>query len=438
MDRRRRDPASPRGCGWRRTLLAAAAGAASGVTLAALARQFEPPRKSVARPLRPRYSVGDDAFLRSVGQLLPPPVLAGNRIETLRNGDRAYPAMLAAIRAARRTVTLEEFIYWSGRMGRTFAEALAERARAGVACHVLLDWYGSKDMDRESLRRMERAGVEVTRYHRRWWRLSSLNHRTHRKLLVVDGRVGFTGGFGIADHWLGDARGPGEWRDNQYRIEGPAVAQLQAAFAENWIESQARILDDDPYFPPLEPAGDLRCQIYKSSPRDGSESMRLLFLLVLGAARRSIRIATAYFVPDDLSIRALVDARRRGVEVDIVVPGPHIDMRIVRRASRDRWGELLRAGVRIHEFMPSMYHCKALIVDEQWTSIGSANFDYRSFRLNDEANLNVYDAEFAREQVRWFEDDVGRSREVTLADWEHRDPAEAAIDAAAGTVAAQL
>jgi cardiolipin synthase len=323
-------------------------------------------------------------------------------------------------------------------MGRAFAEAVAERARAGVACHVLLDWYGSKDMDRDSLRLMERAGVELTRYHRRWWRLSSLNHRTHRKILVVDGELGFTGGFGIADQWLGDARGPGEWRDNQYRIEGPAVAQLQAAFAENWLESQKVLLDDDPYFPRLAPAGDLRCQIYKSSPREGSESMRLLFLLVIGAARRTIRIATAYFVPDNLTLQALLEARRRGVEIDIVVPGPHIDMRIVRWASRDRWGELLEAGVRIHEFMPSMYHCKALIVDEQWTSLGSANFDYRSFRLNDEANLNVYDAEFAREQVRWFEDDLGRSRQVTLADWEDRDAATAAVDAAAGALAAQL
>jgi cardiolipin synthase A/B len=395
--------------------------------------------KKIERRIEHLYRTADPQFARSMGSLLGPSIVPGNKVRALCNGDEIFPAMLEAIRGASRTICFETFIYWSGRIGREFAEALGERARAGVKVHVVLDWVGSNRMDQELLKTMEQAGVECVRYHPpRWYSLGRLNNRTHRKLLIVDGRIGFTGGVGIADDWLGNAQDPEHWRDSHFRIEGPAVAQMQAAFMDNWIETCAEVLHGEEYFPALQPVGDHSAQLFKSSADDASESVRLMYLLSIASAEQSVRIANAYFVPDSLAVATLVAARRRGAVVQIIVPNRHIDAKIVRRASRSLWGPLLEAGVEIYEYQPTMFHVKVVVVDEIWTSVGSTNFDNRSFRLNDEANLNILDAEFALGQARVFEQDMARARRVTLEDWQNRPWRERAVERLAGLLRLQL
>jgi cardiolipin synthase len=289
------------------------------------------------------------------------------------------------------------------------------------------------------LEKMKQAGVQVVKYHPlRWYSLGRLNNRTHRKLLIVDGRVGFTGGVGIADNWLGHAQDPEHWRDSHFRLEGPAVAQMQAAFMDNWMETCAEVLHGEEYFPELEPAGPHAAQLFKSSADDASESVRLMYLLSISSAVSSVRIANAYFVPDSLAVSTLVAAQRRGAKVEIIVPSRQIDSKLVRRASRSLWGPLLEAGVAIYEYQPTMYHVKVVVVDEVWTSVGSTNFDNRSFRLNDEANLNILDAEFAAGQAKVFEQDKALSRRITLEEWRRRPWRERATDRLAGLLRLQL
>ena len=396
-------------------------------------------QRSVERRIEHLCRVEDPQFSRAIGSLLGPALLGGNRITPLRNGDRIFPAMLDAIREARRSVNFETFIYWSGEIGREFADALSERARAGVAVRVLLDWVGAGKINREIVSTMEEAGVEVHRYHPlRWYNLGRLNNRTHRKLLVVDGLTGYTGGVGIADVWKGDAQDPDHWRDTHFLVQGPVVAQMQAAFMDNWIETRGEVLHSEEYFPPVPAAGPQCAQMFPSSAEGGSESVRLMYLLSIAAAARSIRLANAYFVPDRLAIRHVIDARRRGVEVEIVVPGPYIDAAVVRKASRACWGELLEAGVAIYEFQPTMYHTKIMIVDDLWVSVGSTNFDSRSFKLNDEANLNVMDPELAGELIRHFEEDKVRAHRVTLEEWRARPWRERLAERAAALLRSQL
>ena len=396
-------------------------------------------QRSVERRIEHLHAVDDPQFSRAMGSLLGPALLDGNRITTLKNGDQIFPAMLEAIRGARRTINFETFIYWSGEIGREVAAALSERARAGVAVRVLLDWVGAGKIDNELVRGMEDAGVVVTRYHPlRWYNLGRLNNRTHRKLLVVDGSLGFTGGVGIADVWKGDAQDPHHWRDSHFRVEGPVVAQMQAAFMDNWIETRGEVLHGEEYFPSLEPVGPQCAQMFQSSSEGGSESVRLMYLLSIAAAARSLRIANAYFVPDSLAIRHLVDAARRGVRVEIIVPGRYIDASVVRKASRACWGPLLEAGIAIHEYQPTMYHTKIMIVDDLWVSVGSTNFDSRSFKLNDEANLNVMDPGLAAELVAHFEEDRVRSRQVTLEEWRSRPWRERLAERAAALLRSQL
>lgn len=377
--------------------------------------------RGVQYELEPQYAISDPQFLRSMGQLVGPPVVGGNRVAGLLNGDQIFPAMLEAIQTAKRSINLETYIYWSGDVGRQFAQALAERAKAGLKVHVLLDWIGSRRIDDELLVLMREAGVEVRKYNPLvWYNLARINHRDHRKLLVVDGTVGFTGGAGFADIWLGNADSPKHWRDSHFRLEGPAVAQMQAAFIDNWMKTTARILDGSDYFPELKPVGNHFAQVFKSSPREGTESARLMYLLSIAAARQSIRLSVPYFVPGKLATQQLLNARKRGVKVEIIVPGSKSDTPIVRHASRSKWGPLLTAGVKIFEYQPTMYHCKMMIVDDLWVSVGSANFDSRSFRLNDEANLSVFATDFAAEQVQVFEEDKSRSNEVTWTNWQKR------------------
>ncbi len=400
---------------------------------------FATGEKKIEHSVERLYSAADPAFGRAMGVLLGPAILHDNRFEALLNGDRIFPAMLTAIRDATKTITFESYIYWSDAIGKAFAEALAERARAGVKVHVLLDWVGSNKMDPTHLAVMEAAGVEVRKFHKPdCYSLARMNNRTHRKVLVVDGKVGFTGGVGIAGLWTGNAQDPQHWRDTHFRAEGPVVAQMQAVFLDNWIKATGAVLHGDDYFPALREAGDEAAQMFSSSPSGGSDSMHLMYLLAISAAHHSIHLSSAYFVPDALSTRALVDALERGVTVAIIVPGKHSDAAIVRRASRARWGALLAAGAEIHEYQPTMYHCKVLIVDGLMVSVGSTNFDTRSFRLNDEANLNIYAADFARRQIEVFNADLSQSRQISLHAWQRRPLAEKFLEHAASLVGAQL
>lgn len=383
--------------------------------------------KRVTHEIPHLYPVEDPQFFRAMGMLLGPDIVHGNRARALVNGDEIFPAMLEAIRGARQTVLFETFIYWSGEIGEQFAEALAERARAGVKVHVLLDWVGSIKVDRGYLERMKEAGVEAHMFHPlRWYNLGRLNNRTHRKLLIVDGRVGFTGGVGIATPWTGRAQDADHWRDMHFCIEGPVVAQMQSVMLSNWSKTTGTILHGADYFPELEPVGELRAQMFHSSPNGGSESMQLMYLIAITAAVKTIDIASAYFVPDEMARLALVAALRRGVRVRIITPGKYIDTQTVRRASRALWGDLLEAGAQIHVYQPTMYHCKMVIVDGLLSSVGSTNFDPRSFHLNDEANLNVYDEAFARQLTEVFEQDLQRCRRVDLEAWRSRPAMEKA------------
>ncbi len=372
---------------------------------------------------RPRKLYGsDDAdFRRALGILLGPPLIGGNHVTTLVNGDRIFPPMLEAIEAARVTVTFETFVF-KDEIGSKFCAALSAAAKRGVKVHILLDWLGSSSMDTALLSNTRSAGCDVQLYHKlSWLHLGRLNNRTHRKLLVVDGRVGFTGGVGMGNEWTGDAQDPKHWREMHYRVEGPVVSQMQAVFLDNWIKATGHVLHGPDYFPPTDAsAGTMDAQMFGSSPAGGSESMHLMVLLALTAAHTSIDIENAYFVPDRLITDALVAAAGRGVRVRIVVPGRYTDARVGRWAAQALYGDMLNAGVEIYEYQPTMIHCKVMVIDGAWTSVGSANFDERSFRLNDEANLNVFSEELASEQVRQIEADISRSKRMIRRRWARR------------------
>jgi cardiolipin synthase len=389
--------------------------------------------------MKHQFGVEDVAFLQTMHALTGAPMSEGNRVDILRNGVQIFPSMLAAIRGARRTINLEFYIYWDGEIGRTFAEALAERARAGVAVKVILDAVGSAGMSAQLIDFLRRNGIDMEWYHPlRWYTLSRMNHRTHRKLLVVDGRVGFSGGVGIADVWQGDADSRDHWRDTVVRVEGPVVTQMQFAFMDNWIKSRGELLTGLDYFPEVERAGPHVTQVLKSSPSEGSSTVKLLYIISIVSARKSIYIANAYFVPDRDTIRALEGAVRRGVDVRVIVPGEETDVPIVRQASRLHYDTLLRRGIRIFEYQPTMMHAKTMVVDGLWTTVGSSNFDDRSFRLNDEVNVNVYDRETAALMETMFHEDLARSREVTLRKWFRRGIFDRVKERLAGVIKPQL
>jgi len=414
------------------------------LTLAAtlLVLNFSGGEARLQEQVRREYALHDGQYQRALGVLLGPPITGGNRFEALYNGERIFPSMLAAIREAKQSISFETYIYWSGDIGRAFADALSERARNGVSVHVLLDWVGSAKVDDAFIAEMAQAGVEIKRFHKpAWYDLARMNNRTHRKLLVVDGRVGFTGGVGIAPEWTGNAQDEDHWRDSHYRVEGPVVAQMQAVFMDNWIKVSGEVLHGERYFPPLAPLApvdDGRAQMFSSSPSGGSESMHLMYLLSIAAASRSIDLSSAYFVPDDLTVGALVAALQRGVRVRIITPGTTIDSVVVRAASRASWGPLLRAGAQISEYQPTMFHCKVMVVDGLLVSVGSTNFDNRSFRLNDEANLNIYDEAFAAQESAQFEADLQHARRITLQEWQQRPLKEKLFEHTSALLAPQL
>lgn len=404
-----------------------------------LATNFSTPEKKIDRKVVHRHAVADPQFRREMSVLLGPAILPGNRVRAFQNGEEIFPAMLEAIGAARRTINMETYIYWSGEIGQAFADALCERARAGVAVHLTVDWAGSVRMDDALLEAMQESGVRVEHYRPlRWYNLGRMNNRTHRKLLVVDGRVGFTGGVGIADQWTGHAQDPEHWRETHFRIEGPVVAQLQSAFNDNWIKTTGELLNGPEHFPALERAGDMDAHLFIASPAGGSESMHLMYLQAVAAAVRSIDLCAAYFVPDRLIADALLAARRRGVRIRILLPGPHIDSDTVRLSSRASWGPLLEGGVEIHLYQPTMIHVKLLVVDGELVSVGSTNFDIRSFRLNDEASLNVYDCGFAAAMTAVFEQDLAQAEPYTLAMWTSRPLSERLAEAVVRPLRSQL
>ena len=379
------------------------------------------PEKEIRHQVEHCHDILDPQFRREMGALLGPAIVPGNTIQALQNGAEIFPAMLAAIAAATRTITFETYIYWSGKVGNQFADALIERARAGVQVHVMLDWVGSKRIDEKLIDRMKAVGIQVVRYHAlRWYSVARLNNRTHRKVLIIDGQVGFTAGVGIADQWSGHAQDPDHWRDVHFRVEGPVVGQMQAAFLDNWIKTTGNVLHGDGYFPNLRAAGALDMQLFISSPSGGSASMRLMYLAAITAAVRSIDIAAAYFIPDRLMTEELVKVRKRGVRIRVLVPDKHTDSQVVRIVSRREWGPLLESGVEIYEFEPTMLHTKMLIFDGFMVSVGSTNFDTRSFELNDEASLNVYDSAFAADMTRLFESDLARATRYRLENWRSR------------------
>jgi cardiolipin synthase len=389
--------------------------------------------------MRHQFAVRDTAFLQTMHALTGAPLSDGNRVEILKNGVRIFPPMLNAIRNARKTINLEFYIYWDGEIGRQFAQALAEKARAGVQVKVILDAVGSAGMSAELIDFMQRNGIDLEWYHPlRWYTLSRFNHRTHRKVLVVDGEIGFSGGVGIADEWLGDADSKDHWRETVASVEGPVVTQMQFAFMDNWVKSRGELLTGLDYFPEVAPRGHHLTQVLKSSPSEGSSTVKLLYIISIVSATKSIYINNAYFVPDPDTLRALEGAVRRGVDVRVVVPGEYTDVPIVRQASRLQYELLLRRGIRIFEYQPTMMHSKTMVVDGIWSTVGSSNFDDRSFRLNDEVNVNIYDEGIAAQMEEMFFEDVARSIEITPRKWLRRPIFDRLKESFAGVFKRQL
>jgi cardiolipin synthase A/B len=349
------------------------------------------------------------------------PMLEGNRVTIYNNGDEFFPAMLDAVEAAERSVTMEQYIFWDGRVGLRFAEAFAEKARAGVPVKLLLDAVGSPRPGESILKMLEAGGCQLAWFRPvHWYGLNRANHRTHRKSLIVDGRVAFTGGAGIADHWLGTARDPDSWRDIQVRVEGPAALEQQSGFAQNWLRTTGEIVAGHDYFPVPRPSGDVPVQTILSSPLDGAGAAGTMHLIVLQCARRRLYIANPYFIPDSRVIDMLARACRRGVSVKLMLAGRHNDTWWARQNSVRLYGKLLKAGVEIFEFLPTMLHQKILIVDDAWATVGTANFDNRSFALNDETNVCFCNRALIGQLHEAFVADLARCQKIELSDWRRR------------------
>jgi cardiolipin synthase len=373
---------------------------------------------SINKPITHISGVSEPIFTRTLENLLGPPWTGGNLITPLENGDEIFPAMLDAIHAAQHSVNFETFIYWRGDVAIEFAEALSERARNDVQVRVLLDGVGASTMDEHLVEIMRGAGVIVEFFRPLdWYNLDQINNRSHRKILVVDGTVGFTGGVGIGDEWLGNAQDNMHWRDSHFEIHGPVVAQLQGGFADHWIQAHHEVIQGEAFFPAILPAGTSSAQAFNSWGAGGSDTVRTLYLLAISAATESIYIGTPYFVPDDFLLQALLKAHKRGVEIQIMTTGENTDSRLVQGISRIIWGDLLAAGVKFYLFDPTLYHTKVLVVDRNFVSVGSTNFDNRSFLHNDENNVNVLDPVFAETMLKQFEKDKQRSHEVNYDEW---------------------
>jgi len=385
------------------------------------------------------FSIDSDEFLATIAGATGVPGLRGNSIEVLNNGDEFYPVMLREIAGARESITIEAYIYWAGEIGRKFADALAAKARQGIPVKILLDAVGSATIGSEILETLEKGGCQLAWYNRiHWYTIGQFNHRTHRKSLIIDGRVGFTGGAGIADVWLGHAQSPEQWRDTQVRIAGPAVTPLQTGFAQNWSQTTGELLSGVTYYPEHTCEGDFKVQTVMSSPESGVSSVRLMHYLPIVCARRSIYISNPYFIPDQAAIDTLVEAKRRGVDVRIMISGKHNDNWLARKNSTRLYGQLLEAGVTVLEYNRTMLHQKTLVVDGQWVSIGTTNFDNRSFAHNEETSVCFKDAELAAFMEETFRRDMRACDRVELEAWRRRGLVTKSLEAVASLLEAQV
>ena len=390
--------------------------------------------------LADEIDVSSPQFLRASEALTGAPVSTGNDAELLINGERIFPALLETIAGAERTLNLETYVYWRGDIAAEVAEALCERAAAGVECRVLLDALGSAKMKRGLLRRMEAAGVAVRRFRPpKPYAVKRLTNRTHRRVLVADGRLGMTGGVGIAAEWTGNADDPDHWRDTHVRVRGPVVRGLQGAFAEHWLEATGEVLGGEDHLPEIEPVeGGGAMQLVRSAAGVGDTNAEALYYLAISSARRSIDLTAAYFAPRPAFTAALAEAAERGVDVRILVPGSHTDKEFVRTAGRAAYSTLIEAGARLFEYGPTMLHAKTLVVDGLWSSVGSINFDNRSFQLHDEATLGIWSEEFAGLLIESVEADLGRSERIDPAAWRRRGPGQRLREAATTLVRREL
>jgi len=361
-------------------------------------------------------------FMRAAEALTGAPITTGNQAELLINGDRIFPVFLDTVASAERTLTVQTYVYWRGEIADQVAEAICAKAREGVRCNVILDALGSIQMERRLIREMRDAGANVLIFRPpKPYAVKRLANRTHRRVLVADGRVGMTGGVGIASEWMGDADGPDHWRDTHVIVRGPVVRGLQGTFAENWLEGTGEVLAGEDYLPDLDPVEDGgKMQLVRSSAKVGDTNAEALYYLAIASARKTIELTAAYFVPRPAFTDALCAAAERGVDVRIVVPGPHIDKGFVRVAGRAAYHQLLAAGARLYEYQPTMLHAKSLCVDGAWSSVGSVNFDNRSFQLHDEVTLCVWDREFAARLHDAFEHDVANSDQIEPDRWDGR------------------
>ena len=387
----------------------------------------------------PTLDVKQPAFQATLVAYTGSAVLGGNRVDVLLNGEEIFPAKLDVVRKARSTINYAQYVFEDGQPAEDMAQALAERCRAGVKVNVLVDAVGAIGMPGTYRQTLEDAGCKVASYRPLSpFAIDRLNYRNHRRILVADGRVGVTGGSGTSGKWAGNGRTKGLWRDTDVRVEGPVVEQLQGAFAENWLEATGIAIGGPQYFPrPIVAPGAVDAQAVRSSPAGGSVAMYTMYLLAMAAARESIHITNPYFLPEDKMIETLAAAARRGVRVVVLLPG-EIDHNIVRQASRSELGRLLKAGVSVYEYQAALLHAKTMVVDGIWATVGSTNLDRRSFALNEELNLVVYDPGVARRLEQAFRDDLARSNPVTYEQWSNRGVVSRVLELLAVPIKGQL
>ncbi|MCC6340844.1 MAG: cardiolipin synthase B [Bryobacterales bacterium] len=382
---------------------------------------FRPYIREVRMHADEDFGTDSAEFLSTVAGATGVPMIGGNRLEILNNGEEFYPAMLAAISRAKYSITMEQYIFSASEIGRQFAEAFAKRSLDGVNVKLLLDAVGAANIGSEILRTLTGAGCEIRWYRPiRWYDLHRVNHRNHRKSLIIDGRIAFTGGAGIDDHWRGAARNPSEWRDLQIRMEGPGVVPLQTGFASNWLEATGEVVTGPEYYPVPEPVGPVELQTVLSSPKGDQYTASILYALGIQSARQCIYIANPYFVPGPLAAGRIEDAVRRGVDVKVMVAGSHNDAWWARQNSVRLYGRLLEAGVEIYEYLPTMLHQKMMLVDSIWATVGTTNFDNRSFRFNEETNVCFHEPEYVDQLRTIFFKDLEECRRVDLAEWRGR------------------
>jgi cardiolipin synthase len=382
----------------------------------------------------PGVVLGEPSFFPTIAAHTDAPILGGNRVELLFNGEQIFPAMLQAIRSARKSITYAQYLYEGGPIAYELAEAFAERCRAGVQVKILLDSHGGSEIPGDIPDLWRKSGCQLKWFRRiklfqflTPWELLSYNYRNHRRILVVDGKIGFIGGHGVSQAWTGDGRTKGHWRDTDARVEGPIVQQLQAAFVESWRETTRDLLGDDLYFPKLESRGNVHAQVVKSSPFGGTHESYLLFLLSIASAKRSIYITNPYFLPDERMTTALLKAVARGVRVIVLTPGM-IDWMLVYRASRRGFGPLLFGGIEIYEYQPALLHAKTMVVDGLWAMIGTTNLDNRSFALNEEVNFIVHDSAIADRLEKAFHEDLKYSTKLNYEEWKSRPWSEKILE----------